>query len=184
MPILATVSQGNNYAPKSNMAEGLNPAVVFHVQDLGLVPKSEAIIAKERAQRVKEGSDPDRVKTSVPKARVWFNNAAGEIITKDYTLSLHEKAALAKDLKRLGKTFDQSFDVESLLHDQVSLMTTEETSQRGNKYIAISSITKPGKGQNVKPLPASAAKQNDKPASTKLASDIKALEITDDDIPF
>ena len=183
MAITATVPQSANYAPKATMAEGLNPAVVFHVEDLGMVPKSDSIIAKERAQRIKEGSDPNKVKTAVPKARVWFNNADGQTATIDYTLSLGEKANLSRDLKRLGKTFDQSFDVESLLHEQVNLMTVEELSQKGNKYIKIATVTKPAKGQNVKPLPASAAKSG---ASTSAPNTRNAhgLEINDSDIGF
>jgi hypothetical protein len=184
MAITATVPQSANYAPKSNMAEGLNPAVIFHVEDLGLVPKSEFIVAKERAQRVKEGSDPNRVKTSVPKARVFFNNAAGEIIAKDYNLSLHEKADLSKDLKRMGKTFDQTFDVETLTSTQVQLMTEEAVSQKGNKYIKIATIAKPHKGQNVKALPVSAAKQDVTNGTSAKRAPQANLEVTDEDIPF
>lgn len=182
MPITATIPQSANYAPKSNMAEGLNPAVVFRVEDLGIVPYSESIIAKNRARRLKEGGDPNSVKTAVHKARVFFNNAKGEYISKDYNLSLHEKAALAIDLKRLGKKVEQSFDVETLLGTQAQLMVSEETSQRGNPYKVITAIAKPAPGQNVK------ARKNEpidekKGAAPQSAPLADGTFITDDDLP-
>jgi hypothetical protein len=187
MPITATVPQSANFAPKASITEGLHQVVVFKVEDLGLVPLSETIIAKNRAQRAKEGGDPNSVKTAALKARVFFNNAQGRFISNDYTLSLHEKSALSRDLKRIGKNFDQTFDLETLVGSQAQLMAEEAVSQRGTKYIKIATLAKPQAGQKVKPLtdvPADAGSTQKSAAPTGAVVSTTGFEITDEDIPF
>jgi hypothetical protein len=168
MPITATVPQSANFAPKASITEGLHQVVVFKVEDLGLVPLSETIIAKNRAQRAKEGGDPNSVKTAALKARVFFNNARAGSFPMITRLSLHEKSALSRDLKRIGKNFDQTFDLETLVGSQAQLMAEEAVSQRGTKYVKIATLAKPAQGQKVKPLtdvPATARRRRRPPAS-------------------
>jgi hypothetical protein len=184
MPITATVPQSANFAPKASITEGLHQVVVFKVEDLGLVPLSETIIAKNRSQRQKEGGDPNSVKTAALKARVFFNNARGQFISTDYTLSLHEKAALARDLKRIGKNFDQTFDLETLVGSQAQLMAEEAVSQRGTKYIKIATLAKPAQGQKVKPLTDVPTDGSTQKAPTGVVTSTTGLEVSDEDIPF
>lgn len=184
MPITATMPTAANFAPKATITEGFHSAVVFRVEDLGLVPVGETILAKNRAQAIKEGRDPNNVKTAVHKGRVFFNNDAGQYISQDYSLSLHEKSALARDLKRLGKTFDQSFDLETLVGTQAQLVTEEVISGRGTKYVKIATLAKPKPGQAVKPLPNRSVGDTSSAAASAKPDPTAKTYITDDDLPF
>lgn len=184
MPTLATVPQSANYAPKATLPEGLHQVVIFRVEDLGMVPLGDRIVAANRAQAQKEGRDPNTVKTAQPKARVFFNNDKGQYITRDYTLSLHKKAALAIDLTRIGKTFGQSFDVESLVGTQAQVMTEEAISDRGNKYVKIATLAKPAAGQSVTPLANRPVGEGATAAPAVKPDALASTYIDDSDIPF
>lgn len=175
MPIIATKPQGGDF---TKMAEGMNPAVIFKVEDLGLQPVSPNILQMNRAQAVKEGKDPNSVATSVHKVRINWNNEAGEQVSKSYKLSLHEKAKLYKDVRAIiaGEPGD-SFDIEGLTGVQNQLLIVHEKSQNGKVYANIAAITKPLASQKVTPLAfkARVAANGNRPASPL---------ITDEDIPF
>lgn len=178
MAIIATKPQGGNF---TKMAEGMNPAVIFQVEDLGLQPVNPAIVAKNRAQRQKEGGDPNSVATTVHKVRINWNNEAGEQVSRSYKLSLHEKSNLYKDVKAiLGAEPGDAFDLEGLVGVQNQLLINHETSRaNGKTYANIAAITKPAKGQNVKPLVAKA-----RTTATPAPAPQNNLEIDDNDIPF
>jgi hypothetical protein len=185
LPITAAVPQSANFAPKATIGEGLHQVVIFRVEDLGMVPVGDNILAKNRAQAQKEGRDPNSVKTAQPKARVFFNNNKGQFISTDYTLSLHEKAALTRDLKRLGIAFTDSFDVETLVGAQAQLMAEEAISGRGTKYVKIATLAKPSPGQAVKSLPnkpVTDAAVSPKPQTTAASAVVNSLEINDADL--
>ena len=83
-----------------------------------------------------------------------FKEENGEqpfVISKEYTLSMHEKANLRKDLESWrGKGFTEmeaeSFDITNLLSIPCMLNVIHKTSQKGNDYATVSGITPVPKG--------------------------------------
>lgn len=119
------------------------------------------------------------------------------MIKKDYRASLHEKAALRKDLtawRGRSFTFDElvGFDLENVIGAACMLNIVEKTSQKGKKFSNISSIMPLPKGmvriesrdyQRVKDRPQQppASKEPVPPAAENWAPH---GEIDDDDVPF
>lgn len=112
------------------------------------------------------------------------------IVQKRYTLSLHEKASLRKDLESWrGRAFTtaelEGFDVETVI-GVPCLLNVIETQKDGATYANVSSIMRLPKGMNaIKPRdyvrvidrePQQAQQPEDQQA--------EAWGITDDDVPF
>ena len=71
------------------------------------------------------------------------------VISKEYTLSLHEKSNLRKDLEGWkGEAFNGSpkFDVTDMIGKTCMLSVVHKTANSGNQYATISSISKMANG--------------------------------------
>jgi len=117
-------------------------ATVTGVKDLGMVPVDPKFPRTDG-------------KTSVHKAEIIFSTAAGEQAKKDYTVSLHEKAALrALIIAATGTIPTESFDIEQLVGTNVQLVGQKKVSQKGNAYYKITSVVPGAPGQPVAKAPA------------------------------
>lgn len=158
---------GGNFTP---MSEGLHPAVVAEVKDLGII----------------SGQFGDQ-----HKFVVRFVNAEGLEASRFYTPSIHEKSTLYKDWNGiLG--IGEEFDIYSLEGQQCQVLVTEGEKD-GKATAKVEKVLKPTKGQNVSaPKKAASVAAAPAAASTKAAPKGKATPkaavpadaITDDDIPF
>lgn len=131
--------KGTSYMPAP---EGLHGAVAVDVQDLGL--KETPWGAKEKIRIVFE-LDPESAGTMTDGRRYT--------IGKTYTPSLHEKAALSKDLKSWrGRPFTAEelagFDVETVIGAPCKLLV-QHVEKDGQVYANITAITKADKGQRL-----------------------------------
>jgi hypothetical protein len=127
MPITISINSGADFEPVS---EGVHQAVLADIVDLG--PVQTAFGVKDKVQFV------------------WLTDEADETgrtkyLFKRYTKSLHEKASLRKDVKAiLGKDIDgASFDVETLLGRNNSLVVQHSEGNDGKVYANIIGIMKP-----------------------------------------
>ena len=123
--------------PESNFVQappGVHSAVCVDEVDLGLIPN-----------RFDPESDP------VPTVRLWWqisedmNDGKPYVIKKDYRASLHEKAALRKDLEGWrGQpfTFDElvGFDLENIIGVPCALNIVAKTSKKGKVFSNIAAI--------------------------------------------
>lgn len=182
MSLVLTAPQNSNFLPTPTIPVGLHQVVISNVEDLGLVPVSAEILAKNRAQALKEGRDPNSVKTEQPKARVFFSDAAGRFIAKDYTVSLNDRAGLKIDMDAIGKRLNYGDSLLSLIGTQAQLMAVPATSKKGKQYIKIGTLTVPAPGQNV----TAPTKPTSKPAAVAAAAtpNTHGVSVTADDIPF
>jgi len=95
-----------------------------------------------------------RITWELPTETRVFNEENGEqpfVISKEYTLSMHEKSNLRADLegwRGAGFTEDQakSFDITKLLGIECLLSIIHKVSKSGNEYANISSISRMPKG--------------------------------------
>jgi hypothetical protein len=95
-----------------------------------------------------------RITWELPSEMRVFDEDKGEqpmVISKEYTLSMHEKANLRKDLESWrgkGFTDDQAknFDITKLLGVPCMLSIIHKTSKAGSEYATISSVTTLPKG--------------------------------------
>ena len=107
------------------------------------------------------GEDKDlhkvRVTFELPSELRVFKEENGEqpmVISKEYTLSMHEKANLRKDLESWrGKGFTEeealSFDITALLGVSCMINIIHKTSKKGDDYSIISGITPVPNGLDV-----------------------------------
>lgn len=90
-----------------------------------------------------------RITWELPQEMRVFDESKGEqpmVISKEYTLSMHEKSNLRKDLESWrGKGFTEeeakSFDVAQLLGVACLVNVIHKKANNGNEYANISSIT-------------------------------------------
>ena len=128
---------GSNFEPAE---EGVHDAVCVDVADLGMVDgqfgeKHKARLTWELAAKMKDGRP--------------------YVASKTYTVSLHEKATLHKDLKSWrGKPFTadelRGFDVEKVLGAPCQLVITN-TEKDGMVYANVTAIMKAKKNFQLKP---------------------------------
>lgn len=110
------------------------------------------------------------------------------IVQKRYTLSLHEKAALRKDLESWrGKTFtpdeEEGFDIEVLIGIPC-LLNVIQTKKESDTYANIASIMRLPKGMEA-PKPRDYVRVIDRgPETEQPPQDDPYAGITDDDVPF
>jgi hypothetical protein len=108
------------------------------------------------------------------------------LVRRRYTLSLHEKSSLRKDLESWrGRAFTdkelEAFDVENLLSVGCLLNIIHE-SRNGSTFANVASIMKLPKSMTA-PTPRDYVRVCDRPpAQTDAAED--GFGITDDDVPF
>tara|TARA_R110000764_G_scaffold147367_3_gene235272 strand:- start:19739 stop:20296 length:558 start_codon:yes stop_codon:yes gene_type:complete len=99
-------------------------------------------------------TDKVRISFEIPGEMRVFSEDQGEqpmVIDKEYTLSMHEKANLRKDLESWrGKTFSdkeaREFDILNLIGIPCSLGVIHKDTKGGNTYARISSISGIPKG--------------------------------------
>lgn len=177
MPIIAKAT-GTNFVPAP---AGSHSAVCVDVVDMGMLEVNFG----------GKTSNKHKIRIVWQIDEVMADNRPF-IVQKRYTLSLHEKATLRKDLESWrGRQFSpeelEGFDVEVLL-GVPCLLGVIQQSKDGSTYANVSSIMRLPKGMN--PL-----KQRDyirvcdRPAETTNgqapAEDDGAFNgITDDDVPF
>ena len=180
MPITVNINSGADFEPVS---EGVHAAVLADIVDLCVV--DTAFGPKEKVQFIWLTDEADE-------------NGRTKYLFKRYTKSLHEKAALRKDVKAiLGKDIEgSSFDLESLIGRNNQLVIQHSESNQGKVYANVIGILKAA----VKlPIPADFQRKKDKApadfkkpaASVKAAGGGKAVaqavaapfQATDEDLP-
>ena len=101
-----------------------------------------------------KNTDKVRLTFELPYETKVFNEEKGEqplVISKEYTLSLHEKANLRQDLENWrGKSFTEKeakeFDISKLIGAPCSLSVIHKEAKNGNTYANIGAITALPKG--------------------------------------
>ena len=179
MSIIARKDKGN-FIPAP---VGLWPAVCCDVVDLGMVPSQWG--PKHKVQiRWLVAAEPKR------------EDGKPHMVSKKYTLSLHEKANLRQMLEVWrGKKFTDEelngFDLEVLLKAPCMLQVAHETGQDGSEYAFPQVVLKAGNGMRQVEIPSDYVRAKDRPdykqpqmeeeSSSEFAPE---AEITDEDIPF
>ena len=100
-----------------------------------------------------------RITWELPLELKVFNPEKGEqpfIISKEYTLSLHEKSTMRKDLQSWrGKAFTEeeasSFDITKLLGVPAMINVIHQTSKNGGVYSNVASVSPLPKGTTCPP---------------------------------
>jgi hypothetical protein len=168
MPIIA---KGNkkDFTPAP---EGLWPAVCIDVVDLGMLKSQWGEAHKVQLRWALEEIDP---KTDKPF-----------MVVKPYTLSLHEKANLRRELETWrGRKFTaqetEGFDLEKLIGVNCQLQIMHSAKDEGDVYANIQAIVPAAKGVVKIPIPSDYIRVCDR---TKEAKPADSFEATDEDIPF
>ena len=136
MPIIATVGTGRAFTPAP---AGLHQGVCVDVVDMGVLEVTYAGQTKrQHTVRVVWQIDED------------MEDNRPFIVQKRYTLSLHEKATLRKELESWrGRAFSEDelagFDLEKLLGANAQL-NIQHTVKAGETYANVVSIVPLGKG--------------------------------------
>lgn len=176
MPIVAK-AQASNFVPPP---PGTHAAVCVDIVDLGILEVSFG--GKNKKQH--------KVRIVWQLAEVRPDNKPYQA-SKRYTLSLHEKAALRKDLESWrGKAFTMEeldgFDLERLLSVPALLNIIEEKKANGT-FANVASIMRLPKGMEA-PTPRDYIRVQDRKeedaATQTEESDPYSGGITDDDVPF
>ena len=142
MSIYAT-NTGTNYTP---VPAGSHVARCYSMIQIGTI--TESFQGKEKTL------NKVRVTWELPNEKKVFKEENGEqpySISKDFTLSMHEKSNLRKFLEGWrGKAFNEeqakSFDVTKLLGVPCMLSIIHKTSKDGNLYAEINSVSGLPKG--------------------------------------
>jgi hypothetical protein len=157
------------------MAEGVNQVVISEVKDLGMVPVDPIILAKNKQQAIKEGKDPNTVKTENHKVRLRYVDSKGDSVIESFTVSLHKNSRLLPRVTQIiGADPGSKFDLETLVGKQLQIVVTH-VERNGKKYANIAAVMKPAAGQAV--VPPATGKPNGGPVTA-------TNPITDADIPF
>jgi hypothetical protein len=101
-----------------------------------------------------------RIAWELPQEKAVFSEEKGEqpfLVSKEYTLSLFEKANLRKDLESWrGKSFTPEqlggFDIFSIIGTPCLLTIIHKTTDKGKTFTNISSISALPKGMNCPPM--------------------------------
>lgn len=148
MAIIATNDGGSNYTP---VPAGTYAARCFSMIHIGTV--TETIMGEEKTL------NKVRITWELPTETKVFKEENGEqpyVVSKEFTLSMHEKATLRKFLESWrGKGFSEdeakSFDISVLLGKGCMLSVIHKTSKSQKTYAEISSVTSVPKGMTVPP---------------------------------
>jgi len=146
--INATNTGGSDFKP---IDAGTYPARCYSMIHIGTV--------KENFMGEDKMMNKVRITWELPTEMKVFNADKGEqpmAISKEFTLSMHEKSNLRKFLEGWrGKGFTEeeakSFDITKLLGIPCMLSVIHKTSKAGKLYAEISSISAPMKGITVAP---------------------------------
>lgn len=144
MAIIATNNGGSNFEP---IASGSYPARCYSMIHIGTI--------EENIMGTLKKLNKVRITWELPTELKIFKEENGEqpqVISKEFTLSLHEKATLRSFLKNWrGKDFTdeeaKAFDIEKLVGAECMINITHKQSKDGNKtYAEIGSISPMPKG--------------------------------------
>jgi hypothetical protein len=144
--IKATNKGGSNYEP---IAAGTYAARCYQMIHIGTT--EENILGQvKKLNKV-------RITWELPTETKVFKEENGEqphVISKEFTLSMNEKATLRKFLEGWrGKSFTEkeaeSFDITVLLGKPCMLSIIHKQAKNGNTYAEISSVSSVPKGMNV-----------------------------------
>lgn len=143
MAITATNESNSSYTP---VAAGLYPARCYSMVHIGTV--------LGEFQGEQKLMNKVRVTWELPTEKKVFKEENGEqpyVISKEFTLSMHEKATLRKFLEGWrGKQFTEdeakSFDVTVLLGKPCMISVIHKTSKNGKTYAEINSVSAVPKG--------------------------------------
>lgn len=168
MAIIAKTSE-KEFTPAP---EGLWPAVCVDVLDLGIQKTPWGEAHKIELRWILEEKDP---KTGKPF-----------LLLKRYTLSLHEKANLRRELETWrGRKFTpdelQGFDLEKLLGANCQLQVIHNIKDEGQVYANVQAIVPPARGLLKLAVPTDYVRMCDR---TKQVAQMPDVIIADDDIPF
>lgn len=138
----------NNSQPRELIPAGNHIARCYSMVHVGT--------NKEIIQGTEKPLNKVRLTWELPTELRVFNEEKGEqpmVVSKEYTLSMHEMSNLRKDLESWrGKGFTEdeakSFDITKLLGVPCLLNVIHKTSAKGSNYENISSITTLIKGMD------------------------------------
>jgi len=140
MPIIAADSGGKDFTPAP---EGLHSAVCVDVVDLGLQPNT---FNPEKPQH--------KIRIVWQIEEIDLANGKRFQVSQMYTLSLHEKASLRKDLegwraRKFSAEESKGFDVEKLLGVPCQVQVIHNVSEKNGKtYANVQTIVPLGKGMD------------------------------------
>jgi len=159
------------------MDEGFNNAVISEIKDLGMVPVNPSFLAANREKAKKEGKDPSKVKTQERKCRIIYKGDGEAEAAETLTVSLHDKATLAKRVKSLtGTAPGQKFDLETLVGTPVTVQIEHYVKQNGYDGAKVVAVARRKE--------AKAAGKAVVKTTAPAAAPVTNTEITDDDIAF
>jgi hypothetical protein len=177
MPIMASV-KSENAREFQAAPPGVHQAVCVDVQDLGVLDVTwQGVTKKQHKINIAWQINEDR------------DDGKPFLVFKRYTLSLHEKAGLRKDLeswlgRKFGRDEELGFDVESVIGLNCLLNITHN--QSGEKtYANVSSVSPLMKGMGTmraRDFVRKCDRTADEHAQAQRDPEPPAL--TDDDIPF
>jgi len=144
--ITATNNGGSNNEP---IQAGTYAARCYEMIQIGTI--KEVIEGKEKQL------NKVRITWELPTELKVFKEEKGEqplVISKEFTLSMHEKSTLRKFLESWrGKSFTEeeskAFDITALLGKPCMISVIHTTSKQGKTYANISGVTSVPKGMNV-----------------------------------
>lgn len=168
---------GGSFTPAP---EGTHAAVCVDIVDLGMLEVSFNNKTKHQHKI--------RVSWQIAEDR---EDGKPFLVSKRYTLSLHEKAALRKDLESWrGRSFTpeelRGFDVETVLgHGCLINVIHAPNPKGGSPYANISAIMRAPKGMEV-PTPRDYVRVKDRtPAEAEADQTHQPFaDVSDDDVPF
>lgn len=185
MPIMATAGDSKTFTPAP---AGVHQGVCVDVVDLGMVEVTFAGETK-RQHKINVAWQLDELREEDGKPFLVF---------KRYTLSLHEKANLRKDLESWrGRPFtrdeEMGFDVESVIGANC-LLNVQHTERQGKTYANIVAIMPLAKGmaklaatdyvRKVDRQPEGSSPEAQKAVDEAMGHAPSYADMTDDDIPF
>lgn len=142
------LAEQESTTPKEIVPAGNHVARCYSMVEIGTVT-TEYMGEEKSLKKV-------RVSWELPFKKKVFKPENGEqpySISKEYTLSMYEKANLRKDLESWrGKGFNdteaKSFDISKLLGKPCMINVIHKESKKGNMYAQVSSITPIPDGMN------------------------------------
>jgi hypothetical protein len=160
---------------------GVHAAVCVDEIDLGLVPN-----------KFDPTQDPAPTVRLVWQIAEDQPNGEPYEVHRDYRASLHEKAALRKDLESWrGRPFNfdelVGFDLENVVGVHCMINMVEKMSQKGKKYTTIAAIMPLAKGM-IKLAPRDYVRHKNREVAEAIISppppNFDDLASSDDDVPF
>ena len=143
---MGITAKGVSTAPKEIVPAGTHLARCYSMIHVGTV--------KWEWQGEVKHTDKVRITFELPNEKRVFNEEAGEmpmVISQEYSLTLHEKSNLRKDLETWrGKAFSeqeiQGFDICNLLGASCYLSIVHSDTKTGTTFAKIGGISKLPKG--------------------------------------